>query len=150
MSTEAINHPAHYQTPAGIEAIDVIESYGLVRCSHLANALKYLLRAGRKGAIATDLGKALWYVRRWQAVLAHDRSLWPDVTHGVGRRHLPGDVVAAFGIEGCRREATLALLRVPILAGAGRGVKSAAMDRLTEAIGEAIAEAEASARGTAA
>lgn len=56
------NRPEHYDN--GIEAIDVIESNGLG--FHLGNAVKYILRAGKKiGQDAeSDLGKAIWYIGR--------------------------------------------------------------------------------------
>ena len=40
-----VDHPAHYQGN-GIEVIDVIESFDL--SFRLGNAVKYILRAGRK------------------------------------------------------------------------------------------------------
>lgn len=64
---EQVNHPKHYnQHPAGIECIDIIRHY---TCD-IANALKYLWRAGLKGEIGKeaaekeieDLEKALWYI----------------------------------------------------------------------------------------
>mgnify|MGYP002682405862 CR=1 FL=1 len=60
--SSVVDHPAHYMGD-GIEAIDVIEQYGLGM--HLGNAMKYLLRAGRKGEAATDRAKAGWYMGRW-------------------------------------------------------------------------------------
>ena len=42
---DLVNHPPHYQA-GGIESIDVIEGYRLG--FSLGNAVKYLLRAGRK------------------------------------------------------------------------------------------------------
>lgn len=62
---EQVNHPPHYQSN-GIEAIDVIEAFAPTNY-HRGNALKYLLRAGRKGReedTATDLRKAIWYIER--------------------------------------------------------------------------------------
>lgn len=59
--TEAVNHPAHYQA-GGLEAIDVIEAFDLG--FRLGNAVKYILRAGRKGAALEDLKKARWYLDR--------------------------------------------------------------------------------------
>ena len=59
---DAINHPPHYQAANGMEAIDVIESFGLN--FNLGNAIKYLLRAGKKGDTSTDLAKASWYIAR--------------------------------------------------------------------------------------
>lgn len=60
---EKVNHPNHYKA-GGIEAIDVIEAFGLD--FNLGNALKYLLRAGRKPGVdaAEDLRKCAWYVNR--------------------------------------------------------------------------------------
>jgi len=57
-----VNKPLHYQTEAGIEAIDVIEAFGLG--FNLGNAAKYILRAGRKDNRAIDLAKALYYIKR--------------------------------------------------------------------------------------
>lgn len=58
---DAIN-PQHYRS-GGIEAIEVIEAFGLGY--HLGNAIKYLLRAGRKTASPLeDLRKARWYIDR--------------------------------------------------------------------------------------
>jgi len=54
-------NPAHYKAN-GIEAIDVIEAFGLG--FNLGNAIKYILRAGRKSDTATDLAKASWYLQR--------------------------------------------------------------------------------------
>lgn len=59
--TDNVNHPAHYKA-GGLEAIDVIEAFGLA--FHLGNAVKYLLRAGRKGDRIEDLKKARWYLDR--------------------------------------------------------------------------------------
>lgn len=59
---DRIDHPAHYSA-GGIEAIDVIEAFGLG--FHLGNVVKYVLRAGRKSADALeDLRKAQWYLER--------------------------------------------------------------------------------------
>lgn len=60
---DIVNHPQHYKGN-GIEAIDVIEAFGLDQSFALGNAAKYLLRAGRKGEALTDLKKARWYLNR--------------------------------------------------------------------------------------
>lgn len=58
-----IDHPAHYKAN-GMEAIDVIEAFGLG--FHLGNAAKYILRAGKKTADKTeDIKKAIWYLNRY-------------------------------------------------------------------------------------
>ena len=59
--TESVNHPAYYQA-GGLEVIDIIEAFTLG--FHTGNAVKYILRAGRKGDFVEDLGKARWYLDR--------------------------------------------------------------------------------------
>lgn len=58
---DLVNHPPHY-VRNGIEAIDVIEAFGLG--FHLGNVVKYVLRAGRKDMGDEDLRKARWYLDR--------------------------------------------------------------------------------------
>lgn len=58
-----VNNPPHYKTPNGLEAIQVIEAFARGNY-HRGCALKYLLRAGKKGDKATDLLKAKWYIER--------------------------------------------------------------------------------------
>ena len=55
-----VSHPSHYNQ--GIEAIDVIESWGLN--FSLGNVIKYTLRAPYKGKEIEDLEKAKWYLER--------------------------------------------------------------------------------------
>ena len=71
MSKEQVNHPSHYcQHPAGIECIDIIRHY---TCD-IANAIKYLWRAGLKSEMGKDdaekeiedLKKALWYIEDYK------------------------------------------------------------------------------------
>lgn len=57
-----VNHPKHYTEGRKYETIEVIEDWELDFC--LANALKYISRAGRKGDVITDLKKAVWYIER--------------------------------------------------------------------------------------
>lgn len=61
---EVVDHPSHYQTESGLESIDVIEAFQL--SFHLGNAIKYILRAGKKPGQSKhrDLEKALWYIKR--------------------------------------------------------------------------------------
>ena len=58
-----VDHPDHYQTSAGLEAIDVIEAF-FHDNFHLGNTFKYLARAGKKGDYVEDLEKAAWYLQR--------------------------------------------------------------------------------------
>lgn len=57
-----VNSPAHYKGAKGMEVIDVIENFGLG--FRIGNAVKYLLRAGKKGAYGEQLLKARWYIER--------------------------------------------------------------------------------------
>lgn len=61
---DVINKPKHYNF-ATIEPIDVIEDWQLD--FRLANALKYISRAGKKDPTRTkeDLQKAIWYINRY-------------------------------------------------------------------------------------
>lgn len=81
MAKEMVNHPSHYNShPAGIECIDVIRHY----VCDIANAIKYLWRAGLKAELGKDdadkeiedLKKALWYIEDYRG---HTRS-WNVVT----------------------------------------------------------------------
>ena len=60
-----VNHPSHYQTKSGLEAIDVIEAFtdGLngIEAVDTANAIKYILRWKSKNGVE-DLKKARWYI----------------------------------------------------------------------------------------
>lgn len=75
---ERVNHPQHYQTGGGIEVIDVIRHY---TCD-IANALKYLMRAGRKQEAdmtdrekeIEDLRKALWYIEDYRTHLPNAKK----------------------------------------------------------------------------
>lgn len=60
---ESVNHPAHYGGADNpYEAIKVIEAWALGFC--LGNTVKYISRAGKKGAALQDLQKARWYLDR--------------------------------------------------------------------------------------
>lgn len=58
-----VNKPPHYQGEK-FEVIDIIEDYNLDFA--LGNAVKYVLRAGKKDPNKTkeDLRKAIWYLQR--------------------------------------------------------------------------------------
>lgn len=59
MEKESINSPPHYQGNS-MEAIDIIDAYSLNFAR--GNAIKYILRAGKKGSEKEDLQKAIWYI----------------------------------------------------------------------------------------
>ncbi len=56
--------PSHYRSLSGLEAIDVIENFGLDKNFNLGNVIKYILRSGKKGSSLEDLTKASWYLSR--------------------------------------------------------------------------------------
>ena len=58
---DAVNRPAHYRGKT-LECIDVIHDFDLNY--DLGNAVKYILRSGKKGDRITDLKKAVWYLQR--------------------------------------------------------------------------------------
>ena len=61
--SDPVNHPQHYRTDSGLEAIEVIEAF-FPNDYHLGNAFKYLARAGKKDDEVQDLKKAVWYINR--------------------------------------------------------------------------------------
>lgn len=58
---EKVNHPSHYQGHK-FEVIDIIEDFDLG--FNLGNAIKYILRAGKKELFIEDIKKAIWYLQR--------------------------------------------------------------------------------------
>ena len=60
-SDDPINHPSHYQGKK-FEVIDIIEDFDLNFT--LGNAIKYILRSGKKNGHLEDLKKAMWYLER--------------------------------------------------------------------------------------
>ena len=65
-----MNHPKHYTShPSGVEAITICEHMTF----NVGNAIKYLWRAGLKGAQLVDLEKARWYIDREIARLKVER-----------------------------------------------------------------------------
>ncbi|MDK8577228.1 DUF3310 domain-containing protein [Corynebacterium pseudodiphtheriticum] len=61
----SVHSPAHYQLADGLEGIDVIDQSVEDPASfYRGNAIKYLLRAGKKGDARQDLEKARWYIDR--------------------------------------------------------------------------------------
>jgi hypothetical protein len=67
---DAINAPPHYRATNGLEAIDVIEGFGLNY--RLGTAVAYILRHGKKGTATDaldDLRKCRWFIEREIAAL---------------------------------------------------------------------------------
>ena len=65
MGTEHVNHPSHYQSETGLEAIDIIEAVTFdlkgVEAFDIGNVLKYICRFQKKNGLE-DLKKAAWYL----------------------------------------------------------------------------------------
>lgn len=63
---DPVNHPSHY-TDGQYEVIDFIEACNLDQDFRIANAVKYICRAGKKEGsdVNQDMKKALWYLTRY-------------------------------------------------------------------------------------
>lgn len=61
-----VNHPPHYMTESGIEAIDVIKAFTAdlsgIEATDTGNIIKYILRWKHKNGLE-DLKKAEWYLQ---------------------------------------------------------------------------------------
>jgi len=61
-SDDPVNHPKHYKSESGIEAVDVIEAFTPdVYSYYMGNVIKYVLRHMNKNQ-KQDLEKARWYL----------------------------------------------------------------------------------------
>ena len=77
----SINHPSHYnQNKNGIEVIDIIEGQEWGEGFNRGNAVKYILRAGKKDPSKEieDLEKARWYLNREINRLRANNEKWPS------------------------------------------------------------------------
>lgn len=82
--TDNVNHPAHYESQRiVIEPIDLCESYSFC----IGNAIKYLIRAGKKegNPLEQDLAKARWYLKRALGSKSESDSFRPDVSKSISR-----------------------------------------------------------------
>ena len=68
--SDAIN-PAHYKLRNGLEVIDILEDIEIAKDYCQGNAIKYLIRAGRKDSVdeLEDFKKAQWYVNKLVSLL---------------------------------------------------------------------------------
>ena len=62
---DPVNHPNHYKSETGLEAIDVIEAFTSdlkgIEATDTGNIIKYICRWKRKNGLQ-DLKKAQWYL----------------------------------------------------------------------------------------
>lgn len=60
-----VSHPSHYQSPTGLEVIDVIEAFTAdlkgIEATDTGNIIKYICRWNSKNGLQ-DLEKAKWYL----------------------------------------------------------------------------------------
>lgn len=61
--TDMVNHPPHYKTESGMEAIDVIDAF-FRDDYYLGQVFRYTARSGKKFDELEDLQKAQWYLNR--------------------------------------------------------------------------------------
>lgn len=65
MGTDMVNHPPHYKSKSGLEAIDAIKAFTEdltgVEAYDTGNILKYICRWKKKNGLQ-DLKKAKWYL----------------------------------------------------------------------------------------
>jgi hypothetical protein len=59
IKVDLVNSPSHYQGNK-FEVIDIIDDFNL--SFNTGNAIKYILRADKKGNQKQDLLKAIWYL----------------------------------------------------------------------------------------
>jgi len=79
--SDNINHPKHYAGKS-MEVIDVIEAFDLD--FELGNAVKYILRAGKKGPMTDDLEKAKWYIERVESNIEKENMrVWIDISAAI-------------------------------------------------------------------
>lgn len=108
----ALERPAYYWA-GDVDVIRVCEEYDLGM--HIGNALKYVVRAGKKGSETSDLLKALEYLRRWDAW--GSRGGRPDLRGSDGLEWMdPLAVCEAFGLgpDDWKRRVVIALLEAAV------------------------------------
>ena len=75
--TDNVNHPAHYESQRIVlEPIDLCQAYDF----SLGNAIKYIIRAGKKDGNSEeqDLAKARWYLRNALETMSGLQPVKPD------------------------------------------------------------------------
>lgn len=76
ISYESVNNPSHYLGKNGIYADDVIEAFGFGEGFRLGNAIKYIIRAGKKPgqSAVQDLEKAMNYIQKHINTIKNDKD----------------------------------------------------------------------------
>lgn len=99
--TDLINHPPHYtELPPGVglECIEYARHMAFTR----GNAFKYLFRAGAKGDLQEDLGKAAWYLRAYAADISE--------AHELGDSSIPDELLDTIDVTHSARSSILWLI----------------------------------------
>lgn len=95
---DEVSRPQHYVGVSGVEAREIMIDAGLEENANLFNAVKYLLRAGKKGSEEQDLQKARQFILFELERLKRPRLFNPyvDGAAGLAREFLiRGDVAQA-------------------------------------------------------
>lgn len=101
---ETVNHPQHYGGDTIYETVKVLEAWMTpdeFRGFCKGNAIKYLSRAGKKGAVIEDQAKARWYADRLDSF---DRTLViaaANISPGAKPRHVQNSGVCLPGCPAC-------------------------------------------------
>lgn len=77
VKVDMVNHPPHYKTKSGLEAIQVIEAFtedlSWYEATHTGQVLKYMCRWKKKNGIE-DLKKARFYLDRLITLLENEKK----------------------------------------------------------------------------
>ena len=71
---ETVNHPKHYGGDVPHETWKCLHAWGLESDAMIWNVVKYLSRAGKKGALLEDLKKAKWYLDKRIELLEAEKT----------------------------------------------------------------------------
>lgn len=133
--SDMVNMPSHYIGRGGLEARRVIEDAGLSAGFYLGNAIKYVLRAGKKHADAVqDLKKA----KRNLEMLAEAAVAGEALSNGRKRALPTGLIAEAFDLPE-RLALVVAVLTMPRLVVAEIGMAQQLLaEEIDHRIGTAI------------
>ena len=94
-----VDHPNHYQSKTGLEAIDVIKSFTSELSGEeafcIGNAIKYICRYSKKNG-TEDLEKAKWYIDRAISVRKTEFLKTPDPMADVKYYESSTDNIGSF------------------------------------------------------
>lgn len=101
-----VHHPKHYRDASGYECIQFTER---MNCPNLANAFRYVWRAGKKWNDREDLNKAVFYIDRettlrkeWNRPLSYDLEAGRPIGHYPEDDEMFSDFVDKSLVQGDR------------------------------------------------